>query len=257
MKKRLALVLVTLGICLLVTPALAMATYASPPVLARFTYAKGTTVKTHSYVTPKTSKLSNKKIYYYVYKRDSDGDYNYNQRFLGELHNSPKYDDSTRASGKLTGLKSGHFKVKAKYMWTDSDGDSHSRSSTFKYFVVENKDYQAPSYVSPPTTKSSTYDVDDSFMLRSYAKPKFHTLAHKKAWYYFYRKDSDGDYQYKMRVAATLYKTDDPNTRLKAKTTVSKGGHYRVRVKFQWQDSDGDTHTRKSTYHYLTIKSSN
>ena len=94
------------------------------------------------------------------------------------------------------------------------------------------------------------------FMLRSYVTPKFHTTENKAAWYYIYRKNSDGDYIYKTRVAATLVLSDkyDSSTRLWAKTSIAKTGSYRIRVRFMWKDSDGDSHFMKSAYKYLHVE---
>lgn len=255
MKKRLALVLATVAVCFVAAPAFASATWVSPAHIAQYTNPTGHPVKVTNYTTPKLDEIGNRHIYYYVYKKNSDGDYVYKTRFEGTLYNSDAYDSSTRAKGKLEDLKKGTYRVRAKLVWKDSDGDTQVRTSTYRYFVMKNMDYQAPTSVSAPTTKSYSYDVGDTFMLRSWVTPKFHTTENKAAWYHIYRKNSDGDYVYKTRVAANLVLSEDydTTTRLWAKTSIEKSGYYRIRVRFVWHDADGDTHVMKSAYHYIHV----
>ena len=134
MRKWFGLLLATVALSLVATPAFASTSvYVSPAHTAQYYYNVGNTIKTWGYVTPKYAHIRNIKVTFYVYKKDSDGDYNLYKKVAGTLYNDSDYSYSTRDKATFAVHSAGKYRIKVKFTWTDSDGDSHTRWSSSHY----------------------------------------------------------------------------------------------------------------------------
>jgi hypothetical protein len=136
MKKWLGLVVATVALCFVASPAFATTTiHVYRAHTPKYTYSTGATISIWSYVTPKFSSLSNKKIYYYVYKKNSSGSYVYKKRVRGTLYKSASYSYSTRSKASTTISTTGYYRIRVRFMWKSS-GTWHSKWSYSHYIHV-------------------------------------------------------------------------------------------------------------------------
>ena len=112
------------------------ATFVSKPQTARSVYTDGDSVRIASYVRPKFSSLSGKRLYYYIDWMDPDGDWIFQGRVRATLYRSSSYKLSTLARARYEFWGPGRWRMMTKFMWYDEDGDLHVQKSGYHYICV-------------------------------------------------------------------------------------------------------------------------
>ena len=261
MKKWLTIILATVALSLVATPA--FATYVSPVTTQKAVMEKGAVIHLRNYTKPKLEAFGNRSMWYYIDQKTKDGKWIFVTKVEATLYNSSDFKGETRAKKDITAGK-GNYRLRARLNWVDGDGDEHLWRSAHSYFAVSGTTVKTPTMVSKVGLEKTTFKTakDDSIMMRNYIKPKYDNIPDGMHMVYMLDHKVNGAYVHFANYTALIYNTAQYAYSTRAKKEVqiadlpvgeNESQDFRVRAKLVWTDGS-DLKVKKTAWTYFKVK---